>query len=291
MSTPTTYLEELELELADAIANIDPTNVEWDDFGSALYLTGASTKDSRESDRLDLGLLAQPGNGVLKAVDAGDFALFGADNGFYGLGSKADPTPEQDAAAVERWLRWIVAEVAPRQNACLFATVPDVLNWLDLDGRRIPVGDAEGTLRRYSRLARIVRALGIPAALVAQDGLRSEGDELVAGDARIAWDEVDVLFVGGSDDFKLGPEAAALCREARARGLWVHVGRVNTIKRTNLVADYCDSADGTLLAFGSAANFPRLVKMLDVLAGAGWGAGLFVETFVRSGRPELELAA
>lgn len=232
-----------------------------------MYLTGASTADSRSSRRRNLGLLAQPDNKVIRDVAAGHYTYFGADNAFYGLGSKADPTPAQELAAVDKWLAWLAADVAPLAHRCLFATVPDVLRWVTLDnGKRIPVGDAEATLARYLPLAAKARALGLPAALVAQDGLSFDADGVFAGAERIAWADLDAVFVGGSDDYKLGDDAAALCREAQRRGLWVHVGRVNSRKRAAIVATYVDSVDGTLLAFGPSANWPRLTAILDLFA-------------------------
>lgn len=234
---------------------------------SPMYLTGATNDGARAVRRSSLGLLAQPGNTVLNDVDAGHYAAFGADNGFYGLGAKADPTPELELEAVARWAAWVRAEVAPRAGACLFVTVPDVLRWVAVDGARIPIGDAAGTLARFAELAPVVRELGLPVALVAQDGLELAGDYLVAGDQAVAWADVDVLFVGGSTDWKLGADARAICVEARRRGIWVHVGRVNSWRRLDAVRDYCDSADGTYLAFGPDANLPKLVGWLDALDG------------------------
>jgi hypothetical protein len=42
----------------------------------------------------------------------------------------------------------------------------------------------------------------------------------------VPWDAFDVLFLGGTTDWKLGPAAADLTAEARRRGLVVHMGRV-----------------------------------------------------------------
>lgn len=249
---------------ADHAAALTANLVEFPELGRPMYLSGASTAETRSSTRDNLGILAQPGNKVIADIDHGNAALFGADNGFYGLGAKADPTPEQDAAAEARWATWVGTEVAARAHACLFVTVPDVLRWVTLeDGRRIPIGDAEATLARYAGLVDVVRGAGLPAALVAQDGLDFDADGVYAGAERVAWEDIDAVFVGGSDDYKLGEDAARLCREARRRGLWVHVGRVNSRKRAAIVADYVDSVDGTLLAFGPAANWPRLEAILD----------------------------
>lgn len=236
-----------------------------DPITGPYYLTGASTAEARTSDRRNLGLLVQPGNTTHN--DAGDFPVFAADNGFYGLGAKADPTVEQEAAAALRWGTWVVDVVAPIGATCRFVTIPDVLRWVTLeDGKRIPVGDAEATLERFHIYAEAVRELGLPAALVLQDGLELDDDRGVkAGDQAVGWDELDAVFVGGSDAFKLGPDAEAICRAARARGLWAHVGRVNSWKRLDLVRDYVDSVDGTFLAFGPRANWPRLESWLERL--------------------------
>ena len=97
-----------------------------------------------------------------------------------------------------------------------------------------------------------IRGLGIPAAYVAQDGQES---------LPVPWDEFDVLFVGGSTDWKLGKHARRLVADAKARGKWVHMGRVNSEKRLRYAKFIgCDSADGTYIAFGPDVNLP------DVLA-------------------------
>lgn len=231
-----------------------------------FYLTGVSTLEAKTSGRSNLGLLCQPGNST--HLDAGRYALTGADNGFYGLGAKADPTPAKEAAALERWRTWLAASVAPIRDRVAFATIPDVLNWIEVDGKRIPVGDAEGTLARYQIHAGHARALGLCAALVLQDGLGLEDGHLVAGAERIPLTDVDAVFVGGSDGFKLGREAATICRAARLAGKWSHVGRVNSWRRIEIVKDYADSVDGTLLGFGPTANWPRLSGWLDRLDGS-----------------------
>lgn len=231
-----------------------------------VYLTGVSTAEARGARRGDLGVLIQPGNSTHLDVETGAYELFGADNGFYGLGSKADPSPEKELAAARTWGAWVVDVVAPLRDRCAFVTIPDVLNWITLpNGKRVPVGDAEGTLARFHLYASHVRDFGLPAALVLQDGLRLEGEFLVAGAERVSWADLDAVFVGASDEFKLGPVAAEICREARRRGKWAHVGRVNSWKRLAIVRDYADSVDGTFLGFGPSKNWPRLEGWLDRL--------------------------
>ena len=154
-----------------------------------------------------------------------------ADNGCFGKGYPGD----------ERWIAWL-ASMTP--DGCLFATAPDV------------VGDAEATLRRSLPWLPHIRALGYPGALVAQDGLKPEGTP---------WESFDALFIGGSTEWKLGAEARALATEARGRGKWVHMGRVNSRRRFRYAKSIgCDSVDGTYLTFGPDTNLPKLL---------GWVSG------------------
>lgn len=157
-----------------------------------------------------------------------------ADNGCFGTGYPGD----------DAWLQWL-ADNAHDAGTCLFATAPDV------------VGDAVATLARSAPWLPAIRALGYPAALVAQDGLES---------LPVPWDSFDVLFLGGSTEWKLGAAARELVREAKARGKHVHCGRVNSEKRFRYAqAIGCDSADGTFLTFGPDRNLPAVLA---------WGRGL-----------------
>lgn len=106
---------------------------------------------------------------------------------------------------------------------CRFVAVPDV------------VGDSQATRERYDLWR--PRLNGLPLALVAQDGLTLDA---------VPWDELEALFIGGTTDWKLGDEAKALIVAGRARGLWVHVGRVNSIRRARIFrAAGVSSVDGT----------------------------------------------
>ncbi len=98
----------------------------------------------------------------------------------------------------------LLAKVAGR-GGCRFVACPDV------------VGDARATLELFAVWQPLVRSLGLPVALVAQDGLTAEA---------VPWDRVDALFVGGSTAWKVGDAAAEVVRAAKRRGRWVHMGRV-----------------------------------------------------------------
>jgi|SRR5271166_4258591 len=131
--------------------------------------------------------------------------------------------------------------IASAPEGCLFATVPDV------------VGDATATARLFEVWWRAPWRRGLPAALVAQDGLEHLGGWLAS-----AWPRIDALFIGGSTDWKLGPHAERLAAEACKRGKWVHMGRVNSARRMRYAASIgCDSVDGTGWVRWRAANLAR----------------------------------
>ena len=139
------------------------------------------------------------------------------------------------------YLRWLTAR-ADRAARCAFATAPD-----------IPF-DAAATLNRAVPMLERIRAAGYPAALVAQDGLEN---------LAVPWSSFDALFIGATTSWKLGSAAAALAAEARARGLTVHMGRVNSLRRLRYANTIgCHSVDGTYLAFGPDRNLPRLLTWL-----------------------------
>jgi hypothetical protein len=155
-----------------------------------------------------------------------------ADNGCFGKGYPGD----------HAWLAWL--DTLPTDRVT-FAVAPDV------------VGDAAATLTRSAPFLPAIRGKGLPAALVAQDGLEHQP---------VPWDDFDALFIGGTTTWKLGPAARTLVGEAKARGKWVHMGRVNSERRYTYAAWIgCDSADGTFLTFGPDVNLPRLQSWLRTL--------------------------
>lgn len=157
-----------------------------------------------------------------------------ADNGCFGKGYPGD----------EAWLKWL-GDMSIDADTCLFATAPDV------------VADAAATLDRSRPWLPYIRYLGYPAALVGQDGLEN---------LEVPWDEFDVFFIGGSTEWKLGPAAAVLAKEAKVRGKHVHMGRVNSLKRFRYALSIgCDSVDGTYLTYGPRTNLPKLLKWVETI--------------------------
>jgi hypothetical protein len=114
-------------------------------------------------------------------------------------------------------------------EGCLFVTVPDV------------VGDAHQTARQFERWWTAPRRRGFPVALVAQDGL-----ECLTSWLPSVWPRIDAIFIGGTTTWKLGPSARNLVAEAKRRGLWIHMGRVNSARRIAYAREIgCDSVDGS----------------------------------------------
>jgi hypothetical protein len=171
----------------------------------------------------DIGYIDTPAQGNKRPDDV----TWCADNGAF-----------SDKFDEGKWWRFLTAN-AHRANTCLFAVAPDV------------VGDAAATLERSLPWLAKIRELGYPVAFVAQNGF-AETD--------VPWDDFDVLFIGGDDDFKLGPDGRAAVAEAKRRGKWVHMGRVNSEKRWRYAdAIGVDSCDGTYLRFGPDVNLPKLL--------------------------------
>jgi hypothetical protein len=117
-----------------------------------------------------------------------------------------------------------------------FIAVPDV------------VGDARSTLRRFARWRDRVAQAG-PVALCAQDGL---------GVMTTPWDQLDCIFIGGTTRWKCSEAAQRLVLEARERGKWAHMGRVNTARRMLLAKSWgCDSIDGTSVSMFTDIRLPQ----------------------------------
>lgn len=177
----------------------------------------------------------------------------------------------------------IVDTIDGAWEKCLFAVAPDVFDPVAMKG------DPVATIERSRPWLRRLRALGVPVALVYQDGLEDHT-------GLIPWDEFDCAFIGGSDAFKMGhPDDvkagragyqitdrvcpitgevtnsyataektrrwARLIWETHERGKTLHVGRVNSHARWAFSRDiWAQSADGTAVAFGGQKFLDRLRK-------------------------------
>lgn len=133
------------------------------------------------------------------------------------------------------------------RKGCRFVTAPDV------------VADAHETLKRWPFWSAVIRGAGFVPALVAQDGMLA---------SEVPWPEIGALFVGGTTEWKLGARARTLMAYAKARGLWVHVGRVNTRSRIFEAMDAgADSCDGSGFSWFPDKRIPMGLRWIDEASG------------------------
>jgi hypothetical protein len=106
-----------------------------------------------------------------------------------------------------------------------------------------------------------IRELGFNAALVIQNGIEFMG---------VRWDSFDAAFIGGTTEWKLGPEAWAFGMEAKRRGKHLHWGRVNSLRRLFLARKArADSCDGTYIAFAPDLLVPRMQRWVEMVNAQG----------------------
>lgn len=192
-----------------------------------LYLSPASTQPVRDAMRA--GLLGQ-----ILGMNAGNVIEPGVpttlDNGCFPDGCFA-PTWN-----VDKWRRVTTART---DASTLFVCCPDV-----------PF-DADRTSDAFEVHADTIAG---PVAYVTQNGCTS---------GHVPWDRIACLFTGGDDRWKLGEDSRNLIDEARERGLWTHMGRVNTLRRLTIAARHgYDSVDGTYIARAPDTNLPKMLRYL-----------------------------
>lgn len=131
------------------------------------------------------------------------------------------------------------------QKGCRFVAAPDV------------VADAHQTLVQWPFWSKLIRGVGFVPALVGQDGMTA---------ADLPWSEMGALFIGGTTEWKLGPQAETLIAYAKTRGLWVHMGRVNSQKRIwEAARKGVDSWDGSKYSRFPDTWIPEGVEMQDAV--------------------------
>lgn len=198
-----------------------------EELDAMLYLANPCTAAIRARMAAgDLGVFDTPHQG--NVLPAG--VPWAADNGCF-----------SERWELAHWTAWLEGHRAdvPR---CLFAVVPDV------------VSDRDATRARWDAHHRTVLELGYPAAYALQNG------ETPAG---VPWADLSAVFVGGDTAWKLGPDARRIVATARDRGVWVHVGRVNSLRRLRYAVGIgADSADGTFLTRAPDTNLERLIRYL-----------------------------
>lgn len=137
----------------------------------------------------------------------------------------------------------MLARIAATDRArLLWVACPDV------------VANAGATLLRFRLWRPALDYYQLPIAFVAQDGQE---------DRAVPWDAIHCLFIGGSTRWKLGRHARRLIREAKDHDKWVHVGRVNTLRRMWLFSSIgVDSFDGTAFSKLPDKFIPWMLRRL-----------------------------
>ena len=136
---------------------------------------------------------------------------------------------------------WKPVEKATYPN-CKWVVLPDI------------VGCALGTTRLFNLMKSEIPTH--QRAIVAQDG------HTIDGELAIPWDEIGCLFIGGTTEWKdtAGVRLAIYAKENHP-DVWVHVGRVNTVRRLARFFDHANSFDGSgLVRFGMFANLVPTIK-------------------------------
>lgn len=202
-----------------------------------LLVSGATATLRRLAPHPHLGHLLTPHNGNRLEVLLATGLSIGVDNAAFS---------NWDSDAFTALLRSLMplAMAPATRHRFLWCAAPDV------------VGDARATLLRFGEWRGHIGWAGLPLAFVAQDGCCP-----VVG---VPWGEIRCLFIGGSTAYKLGPDAARLIREAKRRGKWVHVGRVNSFERIqHFDALGADSIDGTQFSMFPDRYIPRYLDRLE----------------------------
>lgn len=136
----------------------------------------------------------------------------------------------------------------------MLARLPRTAQWVAAPD---VVGEWRATAALFDEWAPRIRELGFRVAYVLQDGC----EEVPAADC---------LFVGGSTRYKLSRESAAWMAEAKHRGMLVHVGRVNSVKRMRWASDHgADSVDGTQVSMFPDRWVPWTLEALAWLDAQG----------------------
>lgn len=130
-------------------------------------------------------------------------------------------------------------KLSPYQQTCLFIVTPDV------------VADSKETEKKWVQYSPLIKDMGYKAGFVAQDGCLSIPDD------------ADALFIGGSTHFKLSTAAMNLVHCSIQKGLWIHMGRVNSKRRFHYAESIgCHSVDGTCIAIAEKNKY-KIISWMD----------------------------
>lgn len=149
------------------------------------------------------------------------------------------------------WLINLIFLYWPYRQNCLGVIIPDFLHYL---GKNQVRGDWQKTLERFYLYHNAVKRLGFKIAFATQDGQPVD---------LVPWNDIDVLFIGGSNEHKRGKEAEVLALEAKSRSKWVHVGRVSSVGSMKKYWGWADSWDGTTFKFEPDSREEKYIPEMD----------------------------
>lgn len=193
-----------------------------------IYLTCGS--DVRIAFQKNFGVMSNNGESGVRVIRAG--AKWALDNGAFTGRFK----PKLFIGAMQKFSKY-------RRN-CLFVVVPDIKF------------SAEKTIELWHKWESVIRGLGYPAAFAAQNGQEN-----------LPMPDYDVLFIGGSDDWRMSPIVDKIIAEAKKNKKWVHVGRVNSVKRIKYFMERgVDSVDGT---FEKYMGYNKLIRTFSPVLEGG----------------------
>jgi hypothetical protein len=196
-----------------------------------LLVSGATVSAGRYIGHPHVGWLRTPRNGNAIPAIVASGVRWACDNDCFLRLSRG------------KYLRML--RIVSGQPRLLWVACPDI------------VADAAATIARFRLWRPILDYYALPIAFVAQDGQE---------DRAVPWDAIRCLFIGGSTVWKEGRHAARLMREAHDRGKWVHVGRVNTLRRYWLLSSLpVDSIDGTCFSKWPDKYIPWMLRRLGAV--------------------------
>jgi hypothetical protein len=198
-----------------------------------LLVSGATkTAEKYKCDYLGQLLTPRTGNSIKRIVN--NEMIWACDNACFS---------NFDSAAYVKMIS--KAQGQPRLK---FVTIPD------------SVGDAAETNKLFKIWFPIFeRYFNVPLAYVLQNGILIND---------IPWDNIEALFIGGTTEFKLGPEVAKIVEVAKSKDKWIHMGRVNTIKRIDYAESIgCDSIDGSSFSMYAETYIPKFIDYMNKKRG------------------------
>lgn len=201
--------------------------------GMIVLISGATKTFARFKGNPNFGHLKTPRNGNSVTTIAASGHPWACDNDCF--------TGFREA----KFIRMLDQVATANTTNLLWVSAPDI------------VGDCRATLALFGEWQPRIAAMGLPVALVGQDG---------AEDAEVPWDRMSALFIGGSTQWKLSAAAESLASEARARGKLIHMGRVNSARRLRHAWEIgCHSVDGTCFSRWPDRYFPEALATLRSL--------------------------